>query len=76
MSESEKRRRIVADLRPTDWDVEPAIVTEEIRNLLTSIIDHGTNIDSGCGNGCGDLWFTVGGVEFFMTVSRSKKGGQ
>lgn len=76
MSESDKRKRIVADLRPTDWDVVPAIVAGEIGELLKTIVDQGTNIDSGYGNGCGDLWFTINGVEFFLTVSRSKKGDQ
>lgn len=44
----------------------------EIKNFLYSACaDHGTYIDSGAGNGSADLWVTVGGVEFFITVQKS-----
>jgi hypothetical protein len=51
VSETDKRKRIVSDSLPTDWDVVPAIVAGELGELLKTIVDHGTNIDSGCGNG-------------------------
>lgn len=71
MDDSDKRSHIVAKSRPADWDNLPACVSDEIREMLKHVVDTGTVIDSGCGNGHGDLWFIVGGIEFYLTIERS-----
>jgi len=73
MDDSDKRNRIVARLRPANWDNVPAIVADELREMIKGIVDEGTNVDSGCGNGYGHLWFTIDGVELYLTVIRSAK---
>ena len=42
---------------------------EELHLWLDSKADHGTSIDSGGGFGCRDLWVTVGGRNFFISVT-------
>lgn len=71
--ESDMRHHTVAHILPADWDSAPFTMAGEIRDLLKPKIDHGTCIDSGCGNGCADLWFTIGGIEFYLALSRSKR---
>lgn len=72
-SESDKRHATVADLLPIDWDRKPFILASEIRGFLDDIKDEGTNIDSGSGDGCADLWVTVDGVEHYISIKRSLK---
>ena len=38
---------------------------------MTSVKDEGTAIDSGSGDGCADLWVTVQGVEYFISIRKS-----
>jgi hypothetical protein len=71
--ESEMRHRSIAQILPADWDSAPFTMASEIRDLLKQKIDQGTSIDSGCGNGHADLWFSVGGIEFYLTLSRSNR---
>jgi len=73
MDDSDKRHNIVARSRPPEWDNTPAALTDELREMLKNMVDTGTSIDSGCGNGHGDLWFTIGGIEFYLSVSRSER---
>ena len=71
--EGDKRVQIVHDIFPPDWDGAPMSLAHELRNLLKPIVDEGTGIDSGAGNGMADLWATVGGIEYFITIRRSNK---
>jgi hypothetical protein len=49
---------------------------DEIARFLESVKDHGTSIDTGAGlNGCGDLWVTVQGAEYFISIRQSSKVG-
>ena len=41
----------------------------EIRQFLETVKDHGTDINAGCGAGEGDLYVTVQGREFRITVA-------
>lgn len=60
MDNGDKRVRIVHDLVPSNWDSGPLSLAHEIRQMLKSIVDVGTNIDSGGGDGIADLWPKVG----------------
>ena len=58
------------DLPPDDV----AQIRKEIAAFIRSALaDEGTAIDAGGGFGGFDLWFTVGGIEYVLTVSRSEK---
>lgn len=70
---SDKRHTIVAGMLPADWDQKPFGLAGEIRAFLGSVKDEGTEIDSGSGDGCADLWVTVQGVEYFISVRKSNK---
>lgn len=71
--ESDKRHAVVAGMLPTDWDRKPFGLAGEIRAFLGSVKDEGTEIDSASGDGCADLWVTVQGVEYFISVRKSNK---
>lgn len=70
---SDKRHFGVASILPDGWDRRPFSLATEIRAFLKSIADANTSIDSGGGDGTGDLWVTVQGVEYYVTVAKSKK---
>jgi hypothetical protein len=67
-SEGDKRVRIVHDLVPRDWVRGPLSLAHELREFLKSVVDEGTNIDSGGGDGVADLWPTIGGREYHIRV--------
>jgi len=73
MDEEDKRHHISAGLRPIEWDTRPASLASEIRGFLKTVRDEGTPIDSGGGDRYADLWVTVQGVEYHITVSKSRK---
>lgn len=73
MNEENRRHHISAALRPVEWDNRPASLASEIREFLKTVRDQGTPIDSGGGDGCADLWVTVQGVEYYITVQKSRK---
>jgi hypothetical protein len=73
MNDSDKRHSTVANLLPRDWDTKPFTLATEIREFLSDICDEGTSIDSGSGDGCADLWVTMGGVEFYISIKPSLK---
>lgn len=75
-SDSDKRHSIVARMLPDDWDQRPFSVATELRSLLSTLKDEGTSIDSGSGDGCADLWVTIGGVEYFISIRPSNKHQQ
>ena len=70
-AEKEERVRALMSLVPKDWDSRPLTLAHEIRRLLGSLKDEGTSIDSGGGDGSANLWVTVGGVEYYLTIIRS-----
>jgi len=53
------------------WRTDHFEIAGLLRALLKSLIDDGTGMDSGGGADAADLWFTVCGVEYFLTVRRS-----
>lgn len=69
--EGDKHVKIVHELVPADWDKGPLSLAHEIRNLLKSVVDDGTSIDSGGGDGVADLWPIIGGVEYHIAIKRS-----
>ena len=54
-SDGDKRVKMVHDLIPDDWDRGPLGLAHELREFLKSIVDEGTNIDSGGGDGIADM---------------------
>ena len=70
---ADERVRQVMDLIPPDWDKGPMVLSTEIRNFLKSIVDEGTSIDSGGGDGIADLHPVVGGVEYHVQIRTSRK---
>lgn len=72
-TESDKRHVVVASILPAEWDQKPFGLASEIRAFLAAAKDEGTEIDSGSGDGCADLWVTVQGVEYFISVRKSNK---
>jgi hypothetical protein len=53
-------------------DKRPDLLALSLRNeliqMLQSIKDEGSEIDTGGGGGSEDMWVTVGGVEFVIQV--------
>ena len=43
----DKRVRAVHKYIPSDWDKGPLSLAQELRQLLQSVVDEGTSIDSG-----------------------------
>lgn len=66
--EGDKRVRMVHDIAPPNWDMGPLSVAHELRQLLKPVVDEGTNIDSGGGDGCADLWPIIGGIEYHIAI--------
>lgn len=71
--EASKRIQEVVSVAPKDWDMKPHSLVLEVREFLNSVKDEGTGIDSGTGDGQADLWVTVQGVEYYLTIKRSMK---
>lgn len=47
-------------------------IRDELRSMIQSAMaDEGSAVDSESGNGEGDLWFTVDGIEYYLTVRKS-----
>lgn len=70
---SEKSIKAMMDAIPNGWDRRPVGLAHEISRFLESVKDQGTAIDSGTNGVTGDLWVTVQGVEYFITIQKSKK---
>ena len=73
MTDDPARARAMMDIIPSHWDRSPIVLAREIRSFLASVKDEGTGIDSGGCDGGGDLWVTVQGVEYFITIRKSNK---
>jgi hypothetical protein len=68
---SDKRHSQVARLLPEDWDRRPFAVATEIRQLLNTIKDADTTIDSASGSDTAYLWVTIDGIEYYISIRRS-----
>lgn len=73
MDEKQRVQEVRSLAQFAGWDTAHFDVSNVIRALLKSIIDQGTAIDSGGGPESSDLWFTIGGVEYYLNVRRSNK---
>jgi len=62
---------IVSQIIPAGWNGALYSVASEIKRLLTSASDHGTNIDSGTMDGLAYLSVCIDGAEYFITVEES-----
>lgn len=60
-----------ADTGRLDYPRDAASLRDEISELLNSVRDHGISSDTGGGMGQADLWVTVQGVEYFITIRKS-----
>ncbi len=54
------------------FDTRAYTLALELKRLLEPMVDEGTNIDAGTGNGFADLWPKLGGVEFHIAVTLSR----
>ena len=70
MSELNRTKQVM-DMMPADWDKKPLSLAYEIKGFLQSVKDEGTEIDSGTNGITGDLWVTVQGVEYFISIAKS-----
>lgn len=70
MSEQDRERKVI-DMMPADWDKNPVSIAYELKGFLRSIKDEGTEIDSGTNGITGDLWVTIQGVEYFISITKS-----
>lgn len=71
--DSDVRHEMVMGIVPKEWDCGPMVLASEIRDFLKSIKDEGTALDSGGGDGCADLWVTVGGTEYCIAIKKTGK---
>lgn len=69
--DGDHRVKIVHELTPADWDTGPLLIAHELRQMLKAIADSGSNIDSGGGDGCADLWVKIQDVEYHIAISKS-----
>jgi hypothetical protein len=65
----DERVRKMMDLIPEDWDKGPMVLSTELRTFLKTLVDEGTNIDSGGGNGLADLHPIIGGIEYHIQIT-------
>jgi hypothetical protein len=74
MTDKGKRRReTVARMLPKQWERRPYTLATELREVLQPLADQGRTIDTGAGDNRGDLWVTIDGVEYYITVQISKR---
>ena len=69
--EGDKRVKIMHDIIPADWDCGPLNLALELRYMLKAMVDEGTSIDSGGGDGIANLHPVIGGVEYHIQIQRS-----
>ena len=72
MGDHETAERILMESIPDDWDKRPVLLALEMRNLISCMKDEGTEIDSGTDGERADLWITVQGVEYYISIGKSK----
>lgn len=54
------------------WDNDAGTVAGELRAALSAMKDEGTGIDGGGGDNSYDLWVTIGGYEYVITVRKTE----
>lgn len=50
------------------FDNRAALIRDEIKEFLSDINDKGTSLDTGGGDNLADVWVTIDGVEYMVTV--------
>lgn len=58
---------------PREWDKAPVSIALEIRGFLEAVKDADTHIDTGTNGETGDLWITIQGVEYLISVRKSAR---
>jgi len=66
-----QRQRKMMEIVPSNWDKRPLVLASEIKRLLGSVKDEGTDIDSGGMDDNADLWVTVDGREYYINIRPS-----
>jgi hypothetical protein len=70
-SDKEKSIKWLHDVIPPEWDRKPLSLAHEIMGFLENVKDQGTNIDSGTNGEAGDLWVTIQGIEYYISIQKS-----
>jgi hypothetical protein len=68
----EKDKQVFDIAAGADFDTRAYTLALELKKLLGPLVDEGTNIDAGTGNGFADLWPKLGGVEFHIAITLSR----
>ena len=55
------------------WDNRATAIRDEIRDFLEEINDEGTSLDTGGGDNLADVWVTIDGTEYLVTVKALPK---
>lgn len=55
-----------------DYPKDAGSVRDMIKQMMVSQVDHGSSMDTGGGQGAADLWLSLGGVEYLVTVKFSR----
>lgn len=65
------------DFSNMDYPIDAMHVRNLIAEMMRSQVDQGTeDMDTGGGFGAADLWMTIGGTEFIVTVKPVRKPGE
>jgi hypothetical protein len=72
MTEQDRSNALARKALPGEWDQGPFNLADELRQMLKSVVDQGTSVDCGSGNGFADLWPVIEGVAFHVRVTRCK----
>lgn len=62
----------MAEVKGLDYPQGARGVVDLIRDMLRTQVDHGTPMDTGGGFGQADLWLTVDGVEYCISVKPNR----
>ena len=55
------------------YDTRPLSIAMEVRQAISSIKDESTEVEFGSSPNSADLWVTIGGVEYLLTIRLSNK---
>jgi hypothetical protein len=64
-------KRVEELVSEAGWEMDHLKALHIIRAALCHVIDRGTAMDTGCGPQTADMWLTIGGVEYYMTLHKS-----
>jgi len=68
----DRAKKVLMNIIPKTWDSKPLSLAHELVGFLQTIKDEGTGIDSGSMDGLADLWVTVQGIEYIITIKPSR----